>query len=81
MRIFTTLNYSNPIVFFDNGSVALDYLNKIRGYSFSYSFRYNMPKINGDCIYLILRKLKFSNSYEKLHLKCNTLFIFHQMVL
>jgi CheY-like chemotaxis protein len=64
LDIFTTLNYSNPIVFFNNGSAALDYLNKTEVIPFLILSDINMPKING----LELRAKIQTN--EKLHLKC-----------
>ena len=62
--IFDTLNYNNPIVFFNDGNAALDYLNKTDVIPFLILSDINMPKING----LELRSKVHTN--EQLHLKC-----------
>ena len=44
---FRSLGYPNPIIFFDNGQEALEYLNKPTTLPFIILSDINMPKLNG----------------------------------
>lgn len=46
-EIYKTLNYSNELVFLDNGEIAIDYLMKMTKIPFLIISDLNMPKING----------------------------------
>lgn len=62
--IFTKLDYSNEIIFFNDGNLALEYLNKSDVQPFLILSDINMPKIDG----FELRKKVFNN--EELQTKC-----------
>lgn len=62
--IFNKLNYKNDIIFFNDGNVALDYLNQTDIQPFLILSDINMPKIDG----FELRKKVFTN--EELQTKC-----------
>jgi CheY-like chemotaxis protein len=63
-EIFKNLNYTNPIVFFNDGNDALNYLNKTETIPFLILSDINMPKIDG----FALRSRIHTN--EQLQLKC-----------
>jgi len=63
-EIFKILDYKNKIVFFRDGDLALEYLNKTDTIPFLILSDINMPKING----FELRSRIHTN--ERLHLKC-----------
>lgn len=63
-EIFKILDYKNKIVFFRDGDLALEYLNKTDTIPFLILSDINMPKING----FELRSRIHTN--EQLHLKC-----------
>lgn len=63
-EIFKKLNYSNEIIFFNDGNDALDYLNKTNINPFLILSDINMPRING----MELRGKVHTN--EQLHIKC-----------
>jgi CheY-like chemotaxis protein len=63
-EIFTKLNYKNEIIFFKDGNLALEYLNKTDANPFLILSDINMPKING----IELRSKIYTN--ELLHVKC-----------
>src|SRR2546423_9943726 len=62
--IFKELNYKNEIIFFQDGNLALEYLNKPGNQPFLILSDINMPKING----FELRNKIHNN--EQLHIKC-----------
>ncbi|MGZ8538239.1 MAG: response regulator, partial [Flavisolibacter sp.] len=62
--IFENLGYKNKIVYFADGNLALDYLNKTDVQPFLILSDINMPKING----FELRNKIFTN--ELLQTKC-----------
>jgi CheY-like chemotaxis protein len=62
--IFHKLDYTNEIIFFNDGNLALDYLNKTDLQPFLILSDINMPKIDG----FELRKKVFTN--EELQTKC-----------
>ena len=62
--IFHKLDYNNDIIFFNDGNVALDYLNQTDIQPFLILSDINMPKIDG----FELRKKVFTN--EELQTKC-----------
>lgn len=62
--IFKKLNYSNEVIFFEDGNLALEYLNKSDVRPFLILSDINMPKING----FELRNKVFTN--EQLQTKC-----------
>ncbi len=62
--IFNKLDYKNDIIFFNDGNVALDYLNQTDIQPFLILSDINMPKIDG----FELRKKVFTN--EELQTKC-----------
>jgi len=64
VEIFKKLGYVNQIVYFADGNVALEYLNKTDVQPFLILSDINMPKING----FELRNKVFTN--EQLHTKC-----------
>ena len=64
VEIFHKLGYENQIVYFADGNLALDYLNKTDVQPFLILSDINMPKING----FELRNKVFTN--EQLHVKC-----------
>jgi DNA-binding NtrC family response regulator len=63
-EIFMKLAYPNELIFFEDGSAALEFLNQTEVLPFLILSDINMPKING----IELRKLIHEN--ERLHLKC-----------
>ena len=63
-EIFANLKYENTIVYFKDGSDALEYLNKTEVAPFLILSDINMPKINGFEL-----RLKVHTN-EQLHLKC-----------
>lgn len=63
-EIFKKLPYKNKIVFFKDGTEALDYLNRTEIQPFLILSDVNMPKING----FELRSMIHTN--EQLQLKC-----------
>jgi CheY-like chemotaxis protein len=63
-EIFKSLNYDNPIVYFNDGNDALEFLNKTDVIPFLILSDINMPKING----FELRTRVHTN--EQLQLKC-----------
>ena len=63
-EIFTTLNYKNEIIFFADGNMALEFLNKTEITPFLILSDINMPKING----FELRSKIHTN--ELLQIKC-----------
>jgi CheY-like chemotaxis protein len=63
-EVFKELNYSNEIVFFQNGEEALEYLQDEKIYPFLILADINMPKLNG----FELRKMVHTN--EGLSQKC-----------
>ena len=46
-EVFKTLNYSNEIIYFNNGLEALDYLNTTKKLPFLILSDINMPKLDG----------------------------------
>lgn len=62
--VFKKLNYSNELVFFDNGETALEYLNSVDTLPFLILSDINMPKLNG---FELRQKLKTNAA---LQLKC-----------
>jgi CheY-like chemotaxis protein len=62
--IFKSLGYENEIVYFLDGNLALEYLNKSDVQPFLILSDINMPKING----FELRNKVFTN--EQLQIKC-----------
>lgn len=62
--VFKKLNYSNELVFFDNGETALEYLNSVDTLPFLILSDINMPKLNG---FELRQKLKTDAA---LQLKC-----------
>jgi CheY-like chemotaxis protein len=64
VTIFKTLGYKNQIVYFADGNLALDYLNKSDVQPFLILSDINMPRING----FELRNKVFTN--EQLQTKC-----------
>ncbi|MEO7531657.1 MAG: response regulator [Sediminibacterium sp.] len=64
VEIFHKLGYENQIIYFADGNLALDYLNKTEVAPFLILSDINMPKING----FELRNKIFTN--EQLHVKC-----------
>ena len=64
VEIFKRLGYANEIVYFFDGNLALDYLNKTDVQPFLILSDINMPKING----FELRNKIFTN--EQLQTKC-----------
>ena len=46
-EVFKTLNYSNEIIYFNNGQEALDYLNNTKKLPFLILSDINMPKLDG----------------------------------
>jgi CheY-like chemotaxis protein len=64
VEIFKKLGYENEIVYFADGHLALDYLNKTDIHPFLILSDINMPKING----FELRNKVFTN--EQLQTKC-----------
>ena len=46
-EVFKTLNYSNEILYFNNGLEALDYLNNTKKLPFLILSDINMPKLDG----------------------------------
>ena len=63
-EVFKKLNYSNKVVFFQDGNEALAYLNKTEIVPFLILSDINMPMING----FELRNKVATN--EQLHIKC-----------
>ena len=63
-EIFQKLGYVNAIIFFVDGNLALEYLNKTDTQPFLILSDINMPRING----FELRNKVFTN--EQLQLKC-----------
>jgi CheY-like chemotaxis protein len=63
-EIFKKLNYSNEIIFFQDGEKALDFLNKAETMPFLILSDINMPKLDG---FALREKLKTD---AKLRLKC-----------
>ncbi|MEJ7611465.1 MAG: response regulator [Ferruginibacter sp.] len=63
-EIFTKLDYSNEIVFFEDGHEALRYLQDAGDHPFLILSDINMPKLNG---FELRDKI---NTNEKLSLKC-----------
>ena len=63
-EIFKTLSYENEIIYFNDGNIALEYLNRTDVQPFLILSDINMPKING----FELRSKIFTN--EQLQLKC-----------
>jgi len=63
-EVFSTLQYKNDIVFFEDGDKALDFLNKTEVVPFLILSDINMPKVDG----FQLRNKIHTN--EQLHLKC-----------
>ncbi len=63
-EVFKKLGYKNEVVFFQDGTKALDYLNKRDITPFLILSDVNMPKING----FELREKVFAD--EQLHTKC-----------
>ncbi|MEO8417071.1 MAG: response regulator [Ginsengibacter sp.] len=63
-EIFKSLNYKNEIIFFFDGTLALEYLLSSREKPFLILSDINMPKLNG----LELREMVHNN--EELKLKC-----------
>ena len=63
-KIFDRLDYKNEIVFFRDGELALEYLNKSEIVPFLILSDINMPKING----FELREKVHTN--EQLNIKC-----------
>ena len=63
-EVFKKLGYKNTIVFFQDGTEALEYLNSTEIVPFLILSDVNMPKING----FELREKVFTN--EQLHTKC-----------
>ena len=63
-EIFQKLGYINAIIFFSDGNLALEYLNKTDTQPFLILSDINMPKING----FELRNKVFTN--EQLQSKC-----------
>ena len=63
-EIFASLDYSNSIVFFDDGNEALEYLNRAEVIPFLILSDINMPKISG----FELRDRIHTNT--QLHIKC-----------
>jgi CheY-like chemotaxis protein len=64
VEIFQKLGYKNEIVYFEDGNMALEYLNKTDIHPFLILSDVNMPKING----FELRSKVFTN--EQLQTKC-----------
>jgi CheY-like chemotaxis protein len=64
IEIFKKLGYKNEIVYFADGHLALEYLNKTDIHPFLILSDINMPKING----FELRNKVFTN--EQLQTKC-----------
>lgn len=62
--IFDNLGYKNEIVYFTDGNMALEYLNKTDIHPFLILSDVNMPKVNG----FELRSKIFTN--EQLQTKC-----------
>jgi CheY-like chemotaxis protein len=62
--IFKNLNYNNKVVFFEDGDLALDYLNQTDVQPFLILSDINMPRING----FELRNQVFTN--QLLQTKC-----------
>lgn len=63
-EIFTKLNYKNEVVFFRDGNLALEYLNREDVLPFLILSDVNMPKIDG----FELRSKVHTN--QELHFKC-----------
>lgn len=63
-EIFEKLGYVNTIIFFSDGNLALEYLNRTDTHPFLILSDINMPKING----FELRNKIFTN--EQLQSKC-----------
>lgn len=63
-EIFEKLQYKNEIIYFSDGNLALDYLDKTDIHPFMILSDINMPKING----FELRNKVFTNA--KLQTKC-----------
>ena len=63
-EIFQKLNYKNEVIFFKDGSDALDFLDKTETRPFLILSDINMPKLNG----FELRTKIHAN--EQLHIKC-----------
>ncbi len=62
--VYNKLNYSNELVFLDNGEMAIDYLIQMKKIPFLIISDLNMPKING----LELRERVKKN--ESINIKC-----------
>jgi CheY-like chemotaxis protein len=63
-EIFTELNYSNPVIFFQDGVVALEHLTSTNDKPFLILSDINLPKLNG----FELRQKIHNN--EALRLRC-----------
>lgn len=63
-QAFAQLNYSNEVCFFDNGQLALDYLNRTDIIPFLILSDINMPVLNG---FALRDKIKMD---AKLQVKC-----------
>lgn len=64
IELFQKLGYANKIIYFNDGNMALEFLNKTDVQPFLILSDINMPKING----FELRNKVFTN--EQLHIKC-----------
>ncbi len=64
VEVFTTLNFSNEIIYFQDGEQALDYLTKSPVEPFIILSDINMPRLNG----MALREQIHNN--EDLRVKC-----------
>ena len=63
-EVFKELNYPNPVLFFDNGEVALEHLTKTNIQPFLILSDINLPKLDGFKL-----RDKIHNN-EQLKLKC-----------
>ncbi len=63
-EVFSCLNYPNPLVFFDDGEKALEYLKSGRVLPFLILSDINMPRLDG---FALRQKLKMD---KELQLKC-----------